>query len=64
MKTERIPTTYLTIEELTQIAAKKLEAAAALAPSHQKGELLRSAEDFRSLAEIKGWLSSELKPPK
>jgi hypothetical protein len=64
MKTERSPTTYLTIEELTEIAAQKLEEAAALAPGFQKEELLKSAENFRNLAEIKGWLSSDLKPPK
>ena len=64
MKNERSPTTYLTVEELAQIAAEKYERAAALAPSYQKGDLLRSAENFRNLAEIKGWLSSELRPPK
>jgi hypothetical protein len=64
MKTERGPTTYLTIEELTQIAAEKYEQLAALAPFYQKDELLRSAKNFRSRAEIKGWLSSELRPPK
>jgi hypothetical protein len=64
MKTERIPTTYLTIEELTQIAARKLEHAAAVAPSHEKEEFLRSAENFRALAEGKGWLTSELGSPK
>jgi hypothetical protein len=64
MKNERGPTTYLTIEEVTEIAAEKYEQAAALAPSYQKDELLRSAEDFRSLAIVKGWLPSELRPPK
>jgi hypothetical protein len=64
MKNERNPTTYLTIEELTQIAAEKLEVAAALAPSYQKEELVRSAEKFRSLAEIRGWLSSDPHPSK
>src|ERR1700748_810810 len=63
MKNERSPSTYLTIEKLTQIAAEKFKQAAALAPSYQKEELLRSAENFRSLAEIKGWRASELKPP-
>jgi hypothetical protein len=63
MKNERSPTICLTIEELTQITAKKCEQAAALAPSYQKDELLRSAENFRNLAKIKGWLSSELQPP-
>jgi hypothetical protein len=56
--------THLTIEEITQIAARKLEQAAALAPSREKEELLRSAENFRALAEVKGWLSSELQPAK
>jgi hypothetical protein len=64
MKNERNPSTYLTIEELTQISVRKLEQAAALAPSHEKEELLRSAENFRALAEVKGWLSSELQPSK
>lgn len=41
MKNERSPTTYLTIEELTQIAAEKFEQTAAVAPSHQKEELMR-----------------------
>ena len=45
--------THLTIEEITQIAARKLEQAAALAPSREKEELLRSAENFRALAEVK-----------
>ena len=64
MKNERSPPTYLTIEELTQTAAERYEQAAALAPSYQKGELLRSAENFRSLAKIKGWLPSKSRPPK
>jgi hypothetical protein len=64
MKNEQSPISYLTIEELTQIAAEKYEQAEALAPSYQKEELLRSADNFRHIAEIKGWLSSELQPPK
>jgi hypothetical protein len=64
MKNERSPITYLTTEELRQIVAAKLGEAAALPPGFKKEELLRSAENFRSLAEIKGWLSSELRPPK
>ena len=64
MKTERRPTTYLTLEELRQIVAAKYEEAAALPDGYQKEELLRSAENFRSLAEIRGWLSNELRPPK
>jgi hypothetical protein len=64
MKNERRPTTYLTTDELRQIAASKLEEAAALPPCFVKEELLISAENFRSLAELKGWLSSEVMPPK
>ena len=64
MKSERSPSTYLTLEELRQIAAAKFEQAAALPDGFQKEELLRSAENFRSLADIKGWLASELQPPK
>ena len=63
MKNERRRTTYLTIEELQQIAASKVESAAALPPGFAKKELLRSAENFRSLAKMKGWLSSSLQPP-
>jgi hypothetical protein len=64
MKNERGPTTYFTIEELREIAAAKLEEASALPAGFAKEELLRSADNFRSLAELKGWLSSELRPPK
>jgi hypothetical protein len=49
---------------LREIAASKLEEAAVLPPGSKKDELIRSAENFRSLAEIKGWLHSELQPPK
>jgi hypothetical protein len=64
MKSERNPTTYLTLEELRQIAAAKFEEAAALPDGFQKEELLRSAENFRSLAELKGWIHSDWQPPK
>jgi hypothetical protein len=64
MKTVTKPSTYLTSEELGQIAAARVEEAAALTPGFQKEELLRSAENFRSLAEMKCLLSSELLPLK
>jgi hypothetical protein len=63
MKNERSPAVYLTTEELRQIAAHELEEAAALPPGSQKEELLRSAENLRTLAEIEGSLSSKLRPP-
>ena len=47
------PTTYLTKEELQEIAAAKFEEAATLPPGYQKEEILRSAENFRRLAEMK-----------
>ena len=47
------PTTYLTKEELQEIAAAKFEEAATHPPGHQKEEILRSAENFRRLAEMK-----------
>jgi hypothetical protein len=59
------PTTYLTIEELRQIASAKFEEAAALPDGPQREQVLKSAHGFRSLAEIKGgWLSSDVQPPK
>ena len=47
------PTTYLIKEELQEIAAAKFEEAARLPPGYQKEEILRSAENFRRLAEMK-----------
>jgi hypothetical protein len=58
------PTTYLTIEELQQIASAKFEEAAAFPDGPQRLEILKSAHGFRNLAEIKGWLSSDLQPRK
>ena len=58
------PTTYLTTEELQQIASAKFEEAAALPDCPQRQQILKSARGFRNLAEIKGWLSSDLQLPK
>ena len=58
------PTTYLTIEEIQQIASPKFEEAAALPDGPQRQQLLKSAYSFRSLAEVKGWLSSDLQSPR
>jgi hypothetical protein len=57
------PTTYLTTEELQQIASAKFEEAAALPDGPQRQQSLKSAHGFRNLAEIKGWLSSDLQAP-
>jgi hypothetical protein len=64
MKTVPKPTTYLTIEELQQVAAAKFEEAAALPAGPRKQQILNSAYSYRTMAEMRGWLSSELKPPK
>jgi hypothetical protein len=58
------PTTYLTVDELQQIAAAKFEEAASLPDGPQRQEILKSAYGFQTLAEMKGWLSSELQSPK
>jgi hypothetical protein len=64
MKIVTTPTTYLTAEELQQKAAEKFEEAALLPDGPLRQEILKSACGLRNLAEIKGWLSSELQPPK
>jgi len=57
------PTTYLTIEELQEMAAAKFAEAAALLPGPEQQEILKKAYGYRSLAEMKAWLSSDLRPP-
>jgi hypothetical protein len=63
MGTASRPTTYLTIEELHEMAAAKFEEAAALSPGPERQEILKKAYGYRSLAEMKAWLSSDLRPP-
>jgi hypothetical protein len=53
------PTTYLTTVELQQIAAAKFEEASLLPDGPLRREVLKSAQNFRKLAEVKGWLSSD-----
>jgi hypothetical protein len=62
--TSRQPTTYLTIDELKEIAAEKFHEAAALPPGPKQQEILKKAHSFQSLADMKAWLSSELRPPR
>jgi hypothetical protein len=57
------PTTYLTIEELQDMAAAKFEEAAALAPGPEQQEILKKAFGYRSLADMKALLVPELPPP-
>ena len=58
------PTHYLTNEELDQIAKAKFEEAASLPAGPRRQKVLKSACSYRSLAEMRGWLSGELHPPK
>ncbi len=57
------PTTYLTIEELREMAAAKFEEAAALSPGPEQQEILKRAYGYQSLADMKAWLSTDLRPP-
>ena len=61
----RPPSTYLTAEELKQIAAIKFDEAALTEPGKEKQEILKSAYGYQNLAEMKRYLGSkELEPPK
>jgi hypothetical protein len=63
MGTVSRPTTYLTIEELHEMAAAKFEEAAALLPGPEQQEILKEAYGYKSLADMKSWLSSDQRPP-
>jgi hypothetical protein len=63
MKTVPKPT-YLTIEELRQVAAAKFEEAEALPEGPKKHQILKQAYSYRTMAEMRGWLASDLKRPK
>jgi hypothetical protein len=59
------PSTFLTAEELKQIADKKFAEAEATAPGPHRDAMLQAAHNFRTTAEMKMWLSSaELQSPK
>ncbi len=64
MRRKLAPTTYLTVEELHGIADEKSEEAATLPHGPERQEMLKSAASFRNLADMRGWLSGELRPPK
>ena len=63
MATSRDPTTYLTTEELRQIAAAKFEEAAALPPGSDQQKLSISANGFRHAADVRSWLASGSRGP-
>jgi hypothetical protein len=57
--------TYLTAEELKQIAAIKFKEAAAAEPGADQQKILKSAYGYQNLSEMKRYLGSkELEPPK
>jgi hypothetical protein len=59
----RPPSTYLTADELKQIAAIKFKASAE--PGADQQTLLQSAHGYQNLADIKRYIGSkELEPPK
>jgi hypothetical protein len=56
------PTTYLTGEDLYQIAAIKFEEAAATPEGPARQQILNSAYNFRDLAKMKRWPRSDAQP--
>ena len=56
------PTTYLTIDELQEMAAAKLEEAAALVPGPEQQEILKKAYGYLSRADMKASLVLDLRP--
>jgi len=53
----------LSIDELRQIAASQFAEAANLPPGPTRQQLLKKAHSFQTLADMKAWLSSDLRPP-
>jgi hypothetical protein len=61
----RPPSTYLTADELKQIAAIKFNEVASAPPGPEQQKILRSAQGYENLAEMKRYLAcKELQPPK
>jgi hypothetical protein len=56
------PTTYLTVDELQEMAAAKFEEAAALAPGPEQQEILKKAHGYLSRADMKALLVRDLRP--
>jgi hypothetical protein len=62
MGTASKPTTYLTIDELQEMAAAKFEEAAALSPGPEQQQVLKRAYGYKSLADMKALLSRNQRP--
>ena len=56
------PTTYLTIDELQEMAAAKFEEAAALVPGPEQQKILKKAYGYLSRADMKALLVRDLRP--
>jgi hypothetical protein len=56
------PTTYLTGEDLHQIATIKFDEAAATPDGPARQHVLNSAYNFLALAKMKGWPPGEVRP--
>jgi hypothetical protein len=60
----RVPSTYLTADELKQIADIKFKEAASAESDSEHRKLLKSAHGFQNLSEMKRYLGSkEVEPP-
>jgi hypothetical protein len=56
------PTTYLTVDELQEMAAAKFEEAAALAPGPEQQQILKKAYGYLSRADMKALLVRDPRP--
>jgi hypothetical protein len=60
MTTKEKPSTHLTVEQCEQLAAAMFEDAAALPPGPKQKEILKLADSYRDLAEMKSFLSGKV----
>jgi hypothetical protein len=60
MTTKEKPSTHLTVEQCEQLAAAMFEDAAALPPGPKQIEILKLADGYRNLAEMKSWVFGEV----
>jgi hypothetical protein len=60
MPKEEESETNLTVEQCRELAAAMFENAAALPPGPKKDEILKLANGYQNLAEIKEWLAKKI----
>jgi hypothetical protein len=56
-------TKYPDAQEAQALADAKFTEAKALPPGPEQRKLLKEARSYKVLAEVKGWLTGELRPP-